>query len=55
MQHYETAHCVIRVFRRLKMFFIMCTACVSRGKGEVHPTTGHEGPEGGKDIGLVFL
>ena len=27
------------------MFFIICTAYVSRGEGEVHPRTGHEGSE----------
>jgi hypothetical protein len=26
-----------------------------KGKGTVHPTTGHEGPEGERGIALLFL
>jgi len=26
-----------------------------KGKGKVHPTTGHEGPEGSRGIALLFL
>jgi hypothetical protein len=31
------------------------SVCFLRGKGKVQPRTGHEGPEGGKDIPLLFL
>jgi hypothetical protein len=29
--------------------------CNVKGKGKVHPRTGHEGPEGGRGIALLFL
>jgi hypothetical protein len=27
----------------------------NKGKGKFHPRTGHEGPEGGRDIALLFI
>ena len=29
--------------------------CALKGKGKVHPGTGHEGPEGTRGIALLFL
>jgi hypothetical protein len=38
------------------MGLIQCVQFMGReGKGKVHPRTRHEGPEGSRDIALLFL
>jgi len=40
----------------LLLELIQCVQCIGcKGKGKVHPRTGHEGSEGSRDIALLFL
>ena len=35
--------------------FVHCLFLIGKGEGKVLPRTGHEGPEGGRGIALLFL
>jgi hypothetical protein len=42
----------LREYLRVKLIGLNKTV---KGKGKIHPVTGHEGPEGSSGIALLFL